>query len=80
MLFIGAGIASNVDNIVRPILYKRVSDIHPMITLVGALAGVRYFGLLGILLGPLAIAYLFEMLRAYREEYSAVESAPMPSH
>jgi predicted PurR-regulated permease PerM len=50
-----------------------------MITLVGALAGVRYFGLLGILLGLLAIAYLFEMLRAYREEYGAVESAPVPS-
>jgi predicted PurR-regulated permease PerM len=40
-----------------------------MITLVGALAGVRYFGLLGILLGPLAIAYLFELLQAYRNEY-----------
>jgi len=79
MLFVGAGIASNVDNIVRPLVYKRVSDIHPMITLVGALAGVRYFGLLGILLGPLAIAYLFETLRAYREEYGAVESAPVPS-
>ena len=77
MLFMGAGIASNVDNIVRPLVYKRVSDIHPMITLVGALAGVRYFGLLGILLGPLAIAYLFETLRAYREEYGAVESAPV---
>jgi predicted PurR-regulated permease PerM len=42
-----------------------------MITLVGAFAGVRYFGLLGILLGPLAIAYLFELLHAYRQEYGA---------
>jgi len=50
-------------------VYKRVSNIHPMITLVGAFAGVRYFGLLGLLLGPLAIAYLFELLRFYREEY-----------
>jgi len=30
---------------------------------------VRYFGLLGVLLGPLGIAYLFELLRFYREEY-----------
>jgi predicted PurR-regulated permease PerM len=71
MLVIGAGVASNVDNLVRPLVYKRVSDIHPMITLVGAFAGVQYFGLLGILLGPLAIAYLFELLLAYREEYGA---------
>ena len=66
MLVIGAGIASNVDNVIRPLVYKRVSNIHPMITLVGAFAGVRYFGLLGLLLGPLAIAYLFELLRFYR--------------
>jgi predicted PurR-regulated permease PerM len=79
MLVIGAGIASNIDNVVRPLVYKRVSDIHPMITLVGALAGVRYFGLLGILLGPLAIAYLFELLQAYRQEYGSAEVATVAS-
>lgn len=76
---ISAGVAGNVDNLIRPWVYKRVSNIHPMITLVGALAGVRYFGLLGILLGPLAIAYLFELLRAYREEYGTVDGDTVPT-
>jgi predicted PurR-regulated permease PerM len=49
-----------------------------MITLVGAFAGVKYFGLLGLLLGPLAIAYLFELLRFYREEYGTPDEAPVP--
>jgi predicted PurR-regulated permease PerM len=71
LVAISAGIAGNVDNLIRPIVYKRVSNIHPMITLVGAFSGVRYFGLLGLILGPLAIAYLFELLRFYREEYGA---------
>jgi predicted PurR-regulated permease PerM len=71
MLVIGAGIASNIDNLIRPLIYRRVSHIHPMITLVGAFAGVKLFGLLGVLLGPLAIAYLFELLRFYRQEYGA---------
>jgi predicted PurR-regulated permease PerM len=71
MLVIGAGIASNIDNLVRPLIYRRVSHIHPMITLVGAFAGVKYFGLLGVLLGPLAIAYLFELLSFYRQEYGS---------
>jgi predicted PurR-regulated permease PerM len=69
MLVIGAGIASNIDNLIRPLIYRRVSHIHPMITLVGAFAGVKLFGLLGVLLGPLAIAYLFELLHFYRQEY-----------
>jgi predicted PurR-regulated permease PerM len=66
---ISAGIAGNVDSLIRPLVYKRISNIHPMITLVGAFAGVRYFGLLGLILGPLGIAYLFELLHFYREEY-----------
>jgi predicted PurR-regulated permease PerM len=65
--------ASSVDNLIRPLVYRRVSDIHPMITLLGAFAGVRYFGLVGLLLGPLAIAYLFELLGAYQAEYNAVQ-------
>jgi predicted PurR-regulated permease PerM len=42
-----------------------------MITLVGAFAGIKYFGLPGLLLGPLGIAYFFELLRFYRMEYGA---------
>jgi predicted PurR-regulated permease PerM len=66
---IGGLVASNVDNLIRPLVYRRVSNIHPMITLVGAFAGVKYFGLLGLLLGPLAIAYLFALLQFYGLEY-----------
>jgi predicted PurR-regulated permease PerM len=40
-----------------------------MITLVGAFAGVRYMGLIGVLLGPLAITYFFELLRVYQDEH-----------
>jgi predicted PurR-regulated permease PerM len=79
MLVIGAGIASNVDNVIRPLVYRRVSNIHPMVTLVGAFAGVKYFGLLGVLLGPLAIAYLFELLRFYRQEYGSTASHEVPA-
>jgi len=69
LFVIGAVFASNIDNVIRPIVFKRVSNIHPMITLVGAFAGVSIFGLLGILLGPLAIQYFFVLVRLYREEY-----------
>lgn len=61
--------AANVDNIIRLVVFKKVSNIHPMATLIGAFAGLKYFGLLGVLLGPLAIAYFFEMLKMYRQEY-----------
>jgi predicted PurR-regulated permease PerM len=78
MAVIGGVVASNIDNLIRPLVYRRVSNIHQMITLVGAFAGVKYFGLLGLLLGPLAIAYLFELLRFYREEYGMPDEVPAP--
>lgn len=68
---IGGVFASNIDNVIRPIVYRRVSDVHPMTTLIGAFAGVEMFGLVGLLLGPLAITYFFELLRIYRDEYGA---------
>jgi len=69
LLVLGLVVLPNVENLVRPFVFRRYSQIHPMITLVGAVAGVSYFGLLGLLLGPLALSYFFELIRMYREEY-----------
>jgi predicted PurR-regulated permease PerM len=75
LAFIGGVLVANIDNVVRPYINRRVSNVHPLVTLVGALAGLRYFGLLGVLMGPLAITYFFELLRIYDEEYGVTESA-----
>ena len=40
-----------------------------------AIGGVSYFGLLGLLIGPLALSYFFELIRMYREEYLDLETA-----
>ena len=69
LAFIGIVIASNIDNVIRPIIYRRRADVHPLVTLVGAFAGVERIGLVGLLLGPLAISYVFELVRLYEEEY-----------
>jgi len=65
----GIVIVSNVDTVIRPIVFRRWAQIHPFVTLVGALGGVRYFGILGLLIGPLALSYFFELIQMYREEY-----------
>ena len=59
----------NVDNLIRPYVYRRWARIHPFITVIGAFAGIGWFGLVGLLIGPLAISYFFELIRMYRDEY-----------
>ena len=66
---IGVVVCSNVDNVIRPIIYRRVSGLHPMTSLVGAFAGVQLFGLIGVLLGPLALTYCVELYHLYDAEY-----------
>lgn len=66
---IGAGIASNIDNLIRPIVYWKVSSLHPLTTIVGAFAGIAVFGLAGLIIGPLVLSYFFELLRVYRAEF-----------
>jgi predicted PurR-regulated permease PerM len=58
-----------VDNLIRPWVFRRYASIHPFVTIIGAMAGISYFGLLGLLIGPLAISYFFELIRMYRQEY-----------
>src|SRR6266700_3767208 len=68
-VFWGAVVVGNVDYVIRPMVFRRWANIHPLVTLIGALAGVPYFGILGLLIGPLALSYFFELIKMYGEEY-----------
>jgi predicted PurR-regulated permease PerM len=71
----GLVVVSNVDNVFRPLVLRAVGNLHPLTTLLGAFAGVQYFGLIGILLGPLGITWFFELLVIYDREYGLVRPA-----
>jgi predicted PurR-regulated permease PerM len=65
----GLAVVGSADNVIRPIVYRRWANIHPFITLIGAFAGIRWFGILGILVGPLALSYFFALIGMYSQEY-----------
>ena len=65
----GMIMAALVDYLLRPYVSNKYAQIHPLITLVGAVAGVSYLGIIGLLIGPLALLYFFELLTMYQKEY-----------
>jgi predicted PurR-regulated permease PerM len=71
---IGFVISSNVDNLLLPIIFRRVSGVHPMTTLLGAFAGMRMLGIIGLLLGPLALTYCLELYLLYEAEYGTTDA------
>ena len=58
-----------VDNVFRFIFQKRIADVHPVITILGVIAGIPLFGVPGIIFGPLLISYFLLLLKMYQEEF-----------
>jgi predicted PurR-regulated permease PerM len=65
----GLIVLSSMDNIVRFVLAKRMADVHPVVTVLGVIIGVQYFGITGLVFGPLLISYFIILLRIYYIEY-----------
>jgi len=59
-------ISSVVDNIIRPFIVSKKVRIHSGLILVGMVGGLFFFGILGLILGPLILGYLLIVLELYR--------------
>jgi predicted PurR-regulated permease PerM len=60
----------NIDNLLRLIVLKTFADIHPLITLFGVITGLKLFGFIGLIFGPLLISYLILFIRIYVNEFA----------
>ena len=69
IILFGALVMGTLDNIVRFILAKKMADVHPIITVLGVILGLQFFGFLGLIFGPLLISYFFILLKIYYVEY-----------
>ncbi len=59
-------ISSNIDNFLRPLIVSKKTQIHMAIIMVSMIGGLFFFGVLGLLIGPLIISYLLIFLEIYR--------------
>jgi predicted PurR-regulated permease PerM len=69
MGFWGFGLIGLVDNLFRFMLNKKLGDIHPLITVFGVLAGIKLFGFIGLIFGPLLISLFILLLKIYSNEF-----------
>lgn len=60
---------SVIDNFLRPIIQKKVGEIHPLLSLLGIVIGVSLFGLIGIVIGPLLLSYFVLTVQMFSREY-----------
>ncbi len=61
-------IVSNIDNILRIYILSKKTDMSQVIILIGMIGGLFIFGILGLILGPLILAYFITFLKAYKDD------------
>ena len=69
MLVFGLVIISSIDNVFRFYFQKKIADVHPLITIIGVIMGLEWFGVAGTIFGPLLLSYFLILLKMYREQY-----------
>lgn len=69
MLIFGFGIIGLVDNIFRFTLARKIGDVHPLVTVFGVIVGLKVFGFIGLVFGPLLISLFILLVRIYSSEF-----------
>ena len=62
-------VITNIDYVARLTILRRLMDIHPLITILGVIAGIGLFGFWGVIFGPLLISYFIILLKIYINEF-----------
>jgi len=69
-IIVFGGISSTIDNLIRSVIISKRTAVYSPVVLIGMIGGFFYFGVLGILLGPLILSYFLIGIEIYRNKKS----------
>jgi predicted PurR-regulated permease PerM len=72
----GILIVSMIDNLLRPILVGRETQMPDYLVLVATLGGLTMFGIAGFVAGPIVAALFLVMWDMFAEEHAPLDSSP----
>ena len=58
------------DNLLRFTLLKKLEDIHPLNTVFGIIMGMKVFGFMGLIFGPILVSITVLLIQIYKDEFS----------
>ncbi|MDD5191500.1 MAG: AI-2E family transporter [Candidatus Nanoarchaeia archaeon] len=68
LLIYGTLFVSLLDNLLRPLIVSKRTEINSAIVVVGMIGGLLMFGILGIIIGPLILGYILLIIDLYKEK------------
>lgn len=68
------GVVSTIDNVIKPLVLHGQSNLHPLLALMSVLGGVKALGPVGILIGPMLVAFVHALLVIVNKELRLLSS------
>ncbi|MCX5870124.1 MAG: AI-2E family transporter [Deltaproteobacteria bacterium] len=62
-------IASNIDNLIRPRLVGKDTEMHDLFILFSTFGGISMFGIIGVIIGPISAALFVTIWEIYGESF-----------
>jgi predicted PurR-regulated permease PerM len=56
------------DNFLRPFFVAKRAKLHSAIALIGTIGGILLFGIVGLVIGPLVLAYMITLIEIYKHK------------
>jgi predicted PurR-regulated permease PerM len=69
MAIFGKLLPEILDRVIKTRIARRLSNTHPLITLLGVLIGAHLFGPIGVVVGPALLQCTLAIVSLYRREY-----------
>lgn len=61
-------VVSMVDNLIKPLVLHGQANLHPLLALLSVIGGIQVLGPIGILVGPMLVAFLQALLNMLNKE------------
>ena len=75
----GAAVVSSIDNVIKMYVLHGRSTMHPLFALLSVLGGVKVFGPIGILVGPMVVVFLQTLLEILNHELANRDASSINS-
>jgi predicted PurR-regulated permease PerM len=67
ILLYGALFVATIDNLLRPYIISKQSNLPVALSIIGTIGGLYFFGIAGLVLGPLVLAYVLIIIEFYQQ-------------
>lgn len=75
----GILVIGSIDNFLRPRLVGQKARMHELVIFFSVLGGLKVFGVLGLVLGPVLVAVTSALFGVFRRGEAAMSTAPNPA-